>query len=166
MASTWSHLGAIISGTKHLLRRRMTLRYPDMKLELPDGYRYDPKLGAGIAGYKGRHVLDMEKCNGCSLCAIICKNITGAITMVTVQGAFARNKKGLFPQFDFGLCVFCGFCVDACNFDALAMSTEYELSSFEKSMLVYHPRELTAPVEIGNVTFHVSGKDAHHDRKS
>ncbi len=162
MSMLKSHFRAVVSGAKHVLKRRMTLRYPDAKLELPEGYRYDPKLGAGIAGYKGRHVLDMEKCTGCSLCAIMCKNITSAIKMVTVEGAFPRNKKGLFPEFDFGLCVFCGFCVDACNFYALFMSTDYELSAYEKSSLIYHPTQLTAPPPVGGVKLHVTPKDAFH----
>jgi NADH-quinone oxidoreductase subunit I len=140
----------------------MTLRYPDSKLQLPAGYRYDPKLAAGIAGYKGRHVLYMEKCTGCSLCAIMCKNITGAIRMVTVEGFFARNKKGLFPAFDFGLCVFCGFCVDACNFDALTMSPEYELSAFQKRSLTYQPSQLVTPPVSTGAKFHVTTKEAYH----
>ncbi|HYZ59776.1 MAG TPA: hypothetical protein VE544_08970, partial [Nitrososphaeraceae archaeon] len=43
---------AIESGSKHLIIKRFTLRYPEQKLKLTgDGYQFDPKRGVGIAGY-------------------------------------------------------------------------------------------------------------------
>ena len=46
---------AIESGSKHLIMKRFTLRYPERKLKfVGDGYQFDPKRGVGIAGYQGK----------------------------------------------------------------------------------------------------------------
>lgn len=159
MSKIGAHVSALWSGVKHLYRRRMTLRYPESKLDLSPGYRY-PK-----AGYKGRHVLDMEKCIGCSICELTCRNIATAIRMVKVEGSFLRNKKSIFPQIDYGFCVFCGFCVDACVFDALLMSPQYELSTYDRRLLIYEPRLLTIPsTASGNARFVVTRHGAYHQQ--
>jgi len=161
LSKSWYHVSAIWSGFKHLFKRRMTLRYPESKMELPPGYRYPQ------GGFKGRHVLEMEKCTGCSICEYVCRNITGAIGMVPVEGTFPRNRKSIFPQIDYGLCVFCGFCVDACSFNALYMSQEYELSTYNRLQLIYEPRLLaTPPSASGHSHFIVTKNDACHQEKS
>src|SRR5207245_5382985 len=42
-------------------------------------------------------------------------------------------------------CVFFGLCVDACPFDALCMTNDYELSSYDKPILNYSPELLALP---------------------
>jgi len=154
-----SHISAIQSGFKHLYKRRMTLRYPESKLEILSGYRYP------LAGYKGRHVLSMEKCTGCSICELTCRNIARAIKMVRVEGASPRNKKSIFPQIDYGYCVFCGFCVDACVFSALTMTPEYELAAYDKQQLIYEPKMLAAsPPASGSARFVVTKSAAYHKK--
>ena len=119
---------AFVTALRQLFRRRMTLRYPEEKLEIEgEGFQYDAKKAIGIPGYKGRHILFLDKCTGCQLCSIACENIADCIEMVTVEkkdfpawvvpkqlaaaATFPQNKKSLWPQIDFGSCVFCGFCV-------------------------------------------------------
>jgi len=267
----------LLVGLKHLFMKPYTVKYPYERVPtLPEeNYRYDPKEGIAYPGYKGRHVLYMDKCTGCSLCDIACQNIAEAITMVyaydiylqlderlynafksgeaTVSEAIdslllgiqetnreaykkqgmshplmiiipdvrqftkkngvyelkinldavwerrsdlvftkylergvrlmeekgwsisktedkapdlevyeaskdgktvkitiqkqdfknPRNKKSYFPQVDYGRCVFCGFCVDACPFYALEMSPDVELSALSRVGLVYNPLTLS-----------------------
>ena len=72
--SAGGFIKAIESGSKHLLIKRFTLRYPEKKLKfVGDGYQFDPKRGVGIAGSRGRHILFHDKCTGCQLCAIACE---------------------------------------------------------------------------------------------
>ncbi len=83
---TWAYIKGIFiatwSGLRHLFRPRMTLRYPEQKLDLEGpGYQYDAKKGVGLPGFKGRHILYFEKCTGCQLCAIACDGVAVAIDM-------------------------------------------------------------------------------------
>ncbi|HEX7274036.1 MAG TPA: hypothetical protein VF248_00300, partial [Nitrososphaeraceae archaeon] len=48
MNSAGGFIKAIESGSKHLLIKRFTLRYPEKKLKfVGDGYQFDPKRGVG-----------------------------------------------------------------------------------------------------------------------
>ena len=137
------------SGVKHLFRPRMTLRYPEQKLDLEGpGYKYDAKLGVGLPGFKGRHILYFEKCTGCQLCAIACDGVAVAIDMQKFTKGRPQNKKDIWPAVDYGRCVFCGLCVDACPFDALYMTNDYELSAYDKMGLKYTPDMLAVPPKL------------------
>ena len=94
------------TGFKHLFRPRMTLRYPEQKLDLEGtGYKYDAKQGVGLPGFKGRHLLSFEKCTGCQLCAIACDGVAVAIDMQKLQKGRPQNKKEIWPAVDYGRCV-------------------------------------------------------------
>jgi len=162
--SATGFIKAIESGSKHLIIKRFTLRYPEKKLKfVGDGYQYDPKRGVGIAGYRGRHILFHDKCTGCQLCAIACEGIAEAIGMVKVDEQWKHNKKAIMPQIDFGKCVFCGLCVDACPFYALFMTDDYELSSFTKEHLIYTPAQLAIkPKYQGTVEIKIDDMGATH----
>jgi len=137
------------SGIRHLFRPRMTLRYPEQKLDLEGpGYKYDARQGVGLPGFKGRHLLFMDKCTGCQLCAIACDGVAVAIDMQKVQKGKPQNKKDIWPAVDYGRCVFCGLCVDACPFDALYMTNDYELSAYDKMGLKYTPEMLAVPPKL------------------
>ena len=155
---------AIESGSKHLVIKRFTLRYPEQKLKfVGDGYQFDPKRGVGIAGYRGRHILFHDKCTGCQLCAIACEGIAEAIGMVKVDEQWKHNKKSIMPQIDYGKCVFCALCVDACPFYALYMTDDYELSSFTKEHLIYTPGQLAVkPKYDGEVEIKIGQMGATH----
>jgi len=157
-------LKAIESGTKHLLVRRFTLRYPEQKLKfVGDGYQFDPKEGVGIAGLRGRHILYQDKCTGCQLCAIACEGIAEAIGMVKIDKTYTHNKNSIMPQIDYGKCVFCGLCVDACPFYALFMTDDYELAAYTKEHLIYTPDQLAVkPKYQGNVEIKIDEQGATH----
>lgn len=156
---------AFVAGVRQLPKRRMTMRYPDVQIDLRGYYTYDPKLGVAKAGYKGRHILWMDKCTGCQLCSIACENISQAIEMVKVNRAQPNNKKSIFPQVDYAKCVFCGLCVDACPFYALGMTQDFNLVSTTKKALVYPPEKLAIPPDIKRpkVQFKIERDEAYHD---
>ena len=94
------------TGLRHLFHPRMTLRYPEQKLDLEGtGYKYDAKQGVGLPGFKGRHILYFEKCTGCQLCAIACDGVAVAIDMQKVTKGRPQNKKDIWPAVDYGRCV-------------------------------------------------------------
>ena len=144
------------SGFRHLFHPRMTLRYPEQKLDLEGlGYRYDPRQGVGLPGFKGRHILYMDKCTGCQLCAIACDGVAVAIDMQYVKKGKPQNKKDIWPAVDYGRCVFCGLCVDACPFDALYMTNDYELAAYDKMALKYTSEMLAVPPKLQGKTYKV-----------
>jgi len=99
LVATWA-------GVRHFFRPRMTLRYPEQKLDLEGpGYRYDPKTGTGLPGFKGRHILYFDKCTGCQLCAIACDGVAVAIEMQPLPKGKPQNKKEIWPAVDYGRCV-------------------------------------------------------------
>jgi NADH-quinone oxidoreductase subunit I len=151
-SSAVGFIKAIESGSKHLIIKRFTLRYPEQKLKfIGDGYQFDPKRGVGIAGYRGRHILFHDE------------GIAEAIGMVKVDEQWKQNKKSIMPQIDFGKCVFCGLCVDACPFYALFMTNDYELSSFTKEHLIYTPSQLAIkPKYDGDVELKIDKMGATH----
>src|SRR3712207_3332327 len=163
-SSASGFIKAIESGSKHLVLKRFTFRYPQEKLKFTgDGYQFDPKKGVGIAGTRGRHILFHDKCTGCQLCAIACEGIAEAIQMVKVEEQWKQNKKSIMPQIDYGKCVFCGFCVDACPFYALFMTNDYELSAYTKSNLIYTPSQLAVkPRDDGSAEVKMDKRGAHH----
>ena len=165
-SSASGFIKAIESGSKHLILKRFTFRYPEQKLKfVGDGYQFDPKRGVGIAGTRGRHILFHDKCTGCQLCAIACEGIAEAIGMVKVDEQWKQNKKSIMPQIDFGKCVFCGLCVDACPFYALFMTNDYELSSFTKEHLIYTPAQLAVkPKYDGDIEIKIDDMGATHGR--
>jgi formate hydrogenlyase subunit 6/NADH:ubiquinone oxidoreductase subunit I len=107
---TWDYIkGVFVStwtGIRHFFHPRMTLRYPEQKLDLEGtGYKYDARQGVGLAGFKGRHLLLFEKCTGCQLCAIACDGVAVAIDMQKVTKGKPQNKKEIWPAVDYGRCV-------------------------------------------------------------
>jgi formate hydrogenlyase subunit 6/NADH:ubiquinone oxidoreductase subunit I len=107
---TWSYIKGVFvatwTGIRHLFHPRMTLRYPEQKLDLEGtGYKYDAKQGVGLPGFKGRHILYFEKCTGCQLCAIACDGVAVAIDMQKVTKGRPQNKKDIWPAVDYGRCL-------------------------------------------------------------
>ena len=105
----------------------------------------------------------MTNVTGCQLCAIACEGIAEAIGMVKVDEQWKQNKKAIMPQIDYGKCVFCGLCVDACPFYAFYMTDDYELSAFTKEHLIYTPAQLAVkPKYDGEVEIKIDRMGANH----
>lgn len=81
-------------------------------------------------------------CTSCMLCVRECP--TWCITLdshtveVTEEGARRPRTVNVLDEFsiDYGLCMYCGICVDVCPFDALAWSPEFDYSAAQRAELV------------------------------
>ena len=71
-------------------------------------------------------------CTGCMVCVRYCPTQCMSATMVDnplfKEGKSKRRKIVGEFEINFGRCIVCGICVDVCNFDAILMSHEHELS--------------------------------------
>ncbi|MEA2090631.1 MAG: NADH-quinone oxidoreductase subunit I [Thermoproteota archaeon] len=101
-----------------IFKRPATRKYPEVKPEVPDGFR-------------GRQIFDVDLCIGCGLCARDCP--TKAIEMMDVGG-----KKR--PLFHLDRCIFCYQCAESCPRNAIKTSGFFELASTNKYDLTIKPQ--------------------------
>ncbi len=126
-------LAGLATTAKALLRPAHTAEYPDVLPELP------PRSRGVIA-------LLEENCTVCMLCARECPDWCIYIdshkeTLPAVDGGRERQRNVLDRfAIDFSLCMYCGICIEACPFDALFWSPEFEYAELDIRDLL-HERE-------------------------
>ncbi len=102
---------------RNLRRGPITVKYPYEKLTLPERARWAvrPKYFADGA----------PKCTACMTCVKTCPD-----HILDIDVTVAEDKSKHIDRFGYeiGACMMCGLCVEACPFDAILMSHEYELA--------------------------------------
>jgi formate hydrogenlyase subunit 6/NADH:ubiquinone oxidoreductase subunit I len=94
--------------------------------------RYPAVPEPPVEGFRGRPVLDAERCGagqGCRACTEVC----------LPQALTARSDKDRHMEhitLDYTRCVMCGLCATACPAGALSMSADYELAASRRADLV------------------------------
>ncbi len=113
--------------TRYLFKKTNTQQYPEERMPLPERSRSMIKLI-----YDGEK--DQFNCVACMMCAKACPN--SCIKLEGVRGADGKRRMTTF-KLDFSTCIFCGYCVEACGFDALTfVSEEYENSVYKRGSLL------------------------------
>ncbi|MCI0568425.1 MAG: NADH-quinone oxidoreductase subunit I [Acidobacteria bacterium] len=131
------YLPGIIKGMwltlKHMFRPKVTLRYPEEKLQVPDYYRGLPVL---VADQNGR-----TKCVACFLCQWVCP--PRAITIQAQELASSNVEKGP-REFEINMlrCIMCGYCEEVCPEEAIFMSKHYELTGKSRQELIFNKDQL------------------------
>jgi len=97
-----------------LFKRPVTIEYPFVKRDSPDGIR-------------GKIKFAPAKCIGCRLCMRDCP--ANAIKIID------KGEKKFEAEIDLGKCIFCGQCVDSCLKKALEVTKEFELAVTEDTKL-------------------------------
>lgn len=117
-----------------------TVQYPEQKIPVYPRFR-------------GRHRLHrfedtgLEKCVGCSLCAAACP--ADCIRVVAAENTpenrvSAGERYAAVYEINLSRCIFCGYCEVACPFDAITMGSDFELSDYNRSDLVFTKEMLLA----------------------
>ena len=141
------YLPAIIGGLKvtlkHayntlILRKVVTMEYPEQKWTLPTGYRGAPYLVKDQEGH--------TKCVSCQLCEFVCPPKAIRITPPGDAGAKAdrTNAEKMPAEFEINMlrCIYCGFCQEVCPEEAIFLQKDYSLVALSRSELIYNKEKL------------------------
>jgi NADH-quinone oxidoreductase subunit I/NAD(P)H-quinone oxidoreductase subunit I len=122
--SFWQGMSITLS---HLLRRPMTIQYPDTAEPLRDTLP---------SRYRGFLEVDMDICTGCLACEKACP-----ITCIKIAVEKDPNnpKVRQMTQFDLdeAKCMFCGLCVEPCPTGAIQHTREFEGSVIDLRNLTF-----------------------------
>lgn len=105
---------------KHMVRKPVTLQYPDERWVLPDRFR----------GFVHN---DIIRCNACMGCAKACPV---SCIYIETEGK-AKDRYMTRWAVDFNKCIWCGLCCDPCPTEAVTMSHDYDHSLYFRRNLVY-----------------------------
>jgi NADH-quinone oxidoreductase subunit I len=126
-------LGGLSVTLRHLFKKKVTVKYPEVKKEFAPVYR-------------GMHVLKRdeqgrENCTACGLCAVSCP--AEAITMEAAErkegeeGLYREEKYAAKYEINMLRCIYCGLCEEACPKDAIYLTDRIVPSEFTREGFVY-----------------------------
>jgi NADH-quinone oxidoreductase subunit I len=144
MASIFQGLGAYARGFAttlgYLFRKPVTQQYPE----------YVPPVQTR---FRGRHLLlryenGLERCIGCSLCAIFCpaQAIYVEAAENTDEARFSPGER-YAKRYEINMlrCIYCGYCQEACPTEAIVLGHEYAFSDYTREALIYSKDMLLVP---------------------
>jgi NADH-quinone oxidoreductase subunit I len=73
-------------------------------------------------------------CVACMLCAKACP--TNAIQIIAGKKEGRKTRIPVSYDFELERCAFCGFCVESCTFNAIALNHQFELAVYHREDLV------------------------------
>ncbi len=105
----------------NIFKRPRTVVYPKERIIIPEDSRGMIHLKLGLDS------LDII-CNGCGLCQKTCPK-----DCIEVSRKAGKRGKEVLGEFflDLGRCIFCGNCVECCEFEAINMSYRHQLADFK-----------------------------------
>ena len=101
-----------------------------------------------VVGKRNVIALLPEACTSCMLCVRECPS--WCITLeshtedVMEEGARQPRKMNVLDDFaiDYGLCMYCGICIEVCPFDALEWRSQFDYPAADRSDLCQHTEDL------------------------
>ena len=108
---------------KTLVSKKVTYKYPDAPLELPDRFR-------------GIQYFDAEKCIVCNQCARICP--TECISLTGMKNPDPESKQKLVIEtydINYEICILCDLCTEVCPTEAIVMTNNFELATYSRDEL-------------------------------
>ncbi|MBW2494116.1 MAG: NADH-quinone oxidoreductase subunit I [Deltaproteobacteria bacterium] len=129
----FSNLRGFVTGKN---RTDFVVQYPEERVDYPDAFRGMPVLVQLDNG--------QPKCVACGLCEFACPTDCISIVPGEIEGARIERYPEAF-NIDMSRCMFCGLCEEACPEEAIVMSREFEISSYDRRTLNYDKERLLVP---------------------
>ncbi len=117
-------------------RQDFVIQYPDERVDYPDAFRGMPVLVQLDNG--------QPRCVACGLCEFACPTDCISIVPAELQGARIERYPEAF-DIDMSRCMFCGLCEEACPEEAIVMSREVEISSYDRQSMIFDKERLLVP---------------------
>lgn len=125
------NIKGLVVTLKTMLRSPVTAQYPE-----PDKRTVVANRFMGFPGLLWDYSVNEPYCTGCMVCIRECPTQCMSATMednpLHAEGKSKRRKIVGSFEINLGRCILCGICVDVCNFDAIEMSHEHELSKYQR----------------------------------
>jgi NADH-quinone oxidoreductase subunit I len=145
LAITFRHL--FVNLFRHVMRRAdasVTIQYPE-----------DPAVLGKRARTRHR-LLKREdgapRCTACLLCETICPAKCIRITAENAPETIVEKRAKTF-DIDLGMCVYCGYCVEACPVDAIHMdANDVAISTYSRKDMIWNMAELMGDKKKGPST--------------
>jgi NADH-quinone oxidoreductase subunit I len=123
-ADIWQAVHSALLGMgitiKHIVKKPVTLQYPDERWVLPERFR-------------GFVYLDTHRCNACLQCAKACPV---SCIYIATEGKGVDRYMTRYAV-DYNKCIWCGLCTEPCPTEAVTMSHDYDHSLYFRQKLVY-----------------------------
>jgi NADH-quinone oxidoreductase subunit I len=117
-------------------RQDFVVQYPEERIDYPDAFRGMPVLVQLENG--------QPRCVACGLCEFACPTDCISIVPAELEGARIERYPEAF-DIDMSRCMFCGLCEEACPEEAIVMSREVEISSYDRQSLNFEKEQLLVP---------------------
>jgi NADH-quinone oxidoreductase subunit I len=130
MLNSIKGLALTFMSTLRGLRKPVTHQYPTVPTPVQDRFMGFPAL-----------TWDQEVaepfCTACMVCIRNCPTQCMTATMkdnpLHAEGKSSRRKIVDLFEINLNRCILCGICVEVCNFDAIVMSHEHEMSTYQRN---------------------------------